>query len=141
MAEGEILATLGNEVGCRQAIDAAERLLPRDAADPDMPFLVLGDVHLARWRSHCLARLGASEAVDDPTAALRPMGKNFARAEAGLRCDLAPAHLVCGEREEACRQARETASSPRRPDLHASNAGSPSYSPCDTAATCPIAST
>lgn len=79
--------------------------------------------------------------LDDPTAALRPMGKNFARAEAGLRCDLAPAHLVCGEREEACRQARETASSPRRPDLHASNAGSPSYSPCDTAATCPIAST
>lgn len=68
--------------------------------------MILDTSHLARWRGHSLALLGDDAAVDELHAALARLDATFTRAEAGLRCDLAHAHLVRGELDEAQRQAR-----------------------------------
>jgi len=105
-AEAESLAATGDDVAARKALDEAQRLLPEDSTDPDLPFVVLDAVHLGRWRGHCLARLGAAEAVDDLSDALSRLDPSFTRAAAGLRTDLALAHSMRGEHEAAHEQAR-----------------------------------
>jgi hypothetical protein len=67
----------------------------------------LNEGHLTRWRGHSLALLGDDGAVGELYAALAGMDGTFIRAQAGLRCDLAQAHLVRGEHEEARAQLRE----------------------------------
>lgn len=103
-AEGEMHAASGDEYAARKALDEAETLLPAEPGDgdPDLPFLVLNSVHLARWRGHCLARLGADEAVSDLQSALDSLnGGDFRRAEAGLRIDFALALKARGEEDAA----------------------------------------
>lgn len=102
-AEAEVFAAGGNDGGCRRSFDEAADALPtgREATDPDMPFIVLNEAHLARWRGHSLARLGDGSAVDDLYTALAGNGIVSTRAEAALRCDLAHAHLIRGEHHEA----------------------------------------
>lgn len=108
-AEGEVHAAAGNTYEARKALDEADLLLPEGSGegDPDLPFLALNSVHLARWRGHCLARLGADEAVSDLQAALDGLsGSDFRRAEAGLRIDYALALKARGEESEARKHAK-----------------------------------
>lgn len=105
--EGEVQACLGQESESRRAVEQAFALLPHQPNDPALPFLMLDSTHLLRWRGHCLARLGASEAIEDLTRALQeitPMG--LGRAEAGLRTDLALAYSTHGDLTQARSQAR-----------------------------------
>ena len=105
-AEAETLASAGNESGVRAALDSATHLLPATPFDETLPFVVLDEVHFERWRGHCLARLGAGEAVDSLTRTLARSDPSFVRATASLRCNLAMAYSVRGQHEEARTEAR-----------------------------------
>jgi hypothetical protein len=101
-AHGEALAADGQQDASLRAFGDAERLLPEAAEQAaDGPYLALDPIHLARWRGHALARFGRPEAVTVLTGALAAHDSEFSRAEAGLRTDLAIAHLAAGEREAA----------------------------------------
>ncbi|MGX1885290.1 XRE family transcriptional regulator [Streptomyces sp. NPDC055287] len=110
-AEAEICARAGLPDDCRRALDNAVRHLPdgEEVRDPDMLSIFLNQGHLSRWRGNALALLGEEEAVDSLYAALDSVDPTFIRATAGLRCDLAQAHLARGEYDQAhdhLRQAR-----------------------------------
>ena len=66
-----------------------------------MPSVFLNESHLTRWRGHALALVGDGDAVEALYEALSTLDRTFVRAEAGLRCDLAQAHLLRGEQAEA----------------------------------------
>ena len=105
--EGEVHAHLGQEDKTQRALERAFALLPPSSDDPALPFLMLDQTHLLRWRGHCLARLGTPEAIEDLTHALvniAPLG--LVRAEAGLRTDLAMAYSVHGDLTQARQQVR-----------------------------------
>lgn len=89
-AEGEALSALSRRDAALHALDAAADTLPGDDRDDGLPYLMLDAGHLARWRGHCLARLGDGGAIDDLSSALDAMGEGrYGRAEVGLRVDLA----------------------------------------------------
>lgn len=115
-AEAEVRAAAGDDLGCRRSFDAAMSNLPPgpDAIDPDMPFIVLNEAHLARWGGHALARIGEAEALDYLYRALSGNGVVSMRAEAALRCDIANAHLIRGELDEARTHAVEARRLARR---------------------------
>ncbi|MFD7729229.1 XRE family transcriptional regulator [Kitasatospora phosalacinea] len=98
-AEAEMCAKAGMADDCRRALDSAALVLPDgdESRDPDMASIFLNANHLARWRGNALAMLGDDDAVAELYAALQGMDPAFIRATAGLRCDLAQAHLVRGE--------------------------------------------
>ncbi|WP_035850676.1 helix-turn-helix domain-containing protein [Kitasatospora azatica] len=102
-AEAELCAKAGLADDCRQALDRAEAVLPpgEEARDPDMLSLFLNTSHLTRWRGNALAILGEDDAVAELYAALDRMDPAFTRAMSGLRCDLAQAHMVRGEIDQA----------------------------------------
>ena len=105
-AEGEALATLGDEVSARHQLDRAAQLLPAGDVDEELPYLMLNETHLARWRGNCLATLGADEAVDYLAAAVNSNQQlTSARAEASLRADLAEAFRNRGDLAESQQQA------------------------------------
>ncbi|MFD8394403.1 XRE family transcriptional regulator [Streptomyces sp. NPDC059680] len=108
-AEAEICAKAGMPDDCRRALDNAARLLPpgEEARDPDMLSIFLNEGHLARWRGNVLAQLGDDDAVDGLYVALNSVDPTFVRATAGLRCDLAQAHLTRGEYDQAHVHLRE----------------------------------
>ena len=95
-AHAEMATANGNADAAHIALDQAADLLP---AEPDdlLPYLVLSTTHLARWRGNCLARLGDEDAIDELTAGLAAVTGTYARAEAGVRIDLATALLVHGD--------------------------------------------
>ncbi|MFJ8073119.1 XRE family transcriptional regulator [Streptomyces sp. NPDC096176] len=110
-AEAEIAAKAGLAEDCRRALERAAMCLPEgeEARDPDMLSIFLNHSHLARWRGNALALLGDDDAVRDLYTALDALDPTFIRATAGLRCDLAQAHLARGEFDQAqdhVRQAR-----------------------------------
>ncbi|MGW3183842.1 XRE family transcriptional regulator [Kitasatospora sp. NPDC001119] len=110
-AEAELCAKAGLANDCRMALDQAAAVLPAgdEARDPDMVSIFLNANHLARWRGNALAMLGEDAALAELYVALEGMDPAFARASAGLRCDLAQAHLVRGEvgqAQEHLQQAR-----------------------------------
>ncbi|MFB7326204.1 XRE family transcriptional regulator [Streptomyces sp. NPDC056190] len=114
-AEAEICAKAGLADDCRRALDNAMRLLPpgEGARDPDMLSIFLNHGHLSRWRGNALALLGDDDAVENLYVSLDSADPTFVRATAGLRCDLAQAHLARGEYDQAhehLRQARLLAS-------------------------------
>ena len=90
------------------SLDQAARVIPGDEVlrDPDMPSIFLNQDHLARWRGHTLALAGDEQAVSDLYAALGAMDPTFTRAQAGLHCDLAQAHLMRQEYAEAAEHLR-----------------------------------
>jgi hypothetical protein len=102
-AEAEVWAAARNDSASRRASDEAASALPAgfEATESEMPFIVLNEAHLARWRGHALATLGDGSALDDLYAALSASGTVSTRAEAALRCDLAHGHLIRGEAQEA----------------------------------------
>ncbi|WP_391530594.1 hypothetical protein, partial [Candidatus Frankia nodulisporulans] len=92
-AEAESLAASGQDAATRKSLDMAAASLNNDDGEK-LPFVFLDEVHLSRWRGHCLARLGAVEAVEDLANALDHLDPTFTRAAAGLHCDLALALSV-----------------------------------------------
>lgn len=109
-AEAEFLAADGQQYAALKMLDRAAEALPDGDSDPELPYLMLNAAHLARWRGHCLARLGSDEAIDDLTTALEGTRVlHSKRAEAGLRVDLALALRSRGDVEESKRQARQAA--------------------------------
>jgi tetratricopeptide (TPR) repeat protein len=109
-AEGEALAALGRRDAALRALDAALDALPAQPHDDALPYVMLDAGHLARWRGHCLARLGDAGAIEDLMSALDAMGEGrYGRAEVGLRVDLALAFRARGDAHEshahACRAA------------------------------------
>jgi transcriptional regulator with XRE-family HTH domain len=101
--EAEICAKAGLADECRRALDLAANYLPAgpDARDPDMVSIFLNGSHLARWRGNVLAALGDENAMVSLYEALESLDPTFIRAESGLRCDLAQAHLARGEYDQA----------------------------------------
>lgn len=108
-AEAELCANAGQVDNARRALDRAAENLPngKDVRDPELPSVFLNGNHLARWRGHTLALLGDDGAVSELYAAIAAIDSTFIRAQAGLRCDLAQAHLIRGELGEATEQLRE----------------------------------
>ncbi|MGR3934948.1 XRE family transcriptional regulator [Streptomyces sp. BRA346] len=108
-AEAEVYAHTGQPVECRRALDRAAVALPGGAEDrdPDMLSIFLNAGHLARWRGNLLALLGDDEAVGSLYQGLDAMDPTFVRAAAGVRCDLAQAHLARGEIDQAQEHLRE----------------------------------
>lgn len=107
-ARAEAHAFAGDEHGSRTSLERAQAALPagREARDPEVPGVILNDAHLTRWHGHTLALLGDETAVEELHVALDELDETFTRAEAGLRGDLAHAHAVRGELDEANQQAR-----------------------------------
>lgn len=92
---------------CERGFEEALRHLPTDHQDPELPYLMLSDAHLGRWRGNVLAKLGHSGAVDQLYAALPSTHAGSARAEASLRTDLAFALTAIGDHDEAQVQAKQ----------------------------------
>lgn len=108
-AEAEVCAHAGMPDDCRRALDRAAACIPPGDADrdPDMLSIFLNSGHLARWRGNALALIGDEEAVGSLYGALDLMDPTFVRAQSGVRCDLAQAHLARGEYDQAQEQLRE----------------------------------
>jgi len=109
LAESEAYAACGKSHQAFAAMDDAWTLLPDDPGGDALPFVVLDEVHVERWRGHCLARLGAAEAVDKLSVTIERLDPSFARAAAGVHCDLALAYSVRGARDEARQAATKAA--------------------------------
>lgn len=99
-ARAEMATASGDANATRIDLDQAADLLPSEP-DAPLPYLVLNDTHLARWRGNCLARLGDEDALEQLNKGLAAVIGTYARAEAGVRIDLASALLVHGERDLA----------------------------------------
>lgn len=109
-AEAEMCAAAGDAQGTCRALECADTAL-RANDDTALPYLMLDEPNLARWRGHSLARLGDEEAVRDLQAALTALTDlSSARAEASLRIDLAYAHQARGEHAESQAQADKAGS-------------------------------
>jgi tetratricopeptide (TPR) repeat protein len=100
-AEAEMAATAGQETICRHALDSAAQEIGHGPSGEDLPYLALNETHLARWRGNCLVHFGDPHTADELVTALDGLDGSFTRAEAGLRCDLAAALHVRGERQQA----------------------------------------
>lgn len=106
-ARGEGLAAAGRRDEALRAFDLADELLPNDPVNPDLPFLFLAGGHLDRWRGNALSRLGEPDAIDQLSAALPRLTRDFTRARTGMLVDLAYAHAASGDREAALAHARQ----------------------------------
>lgn len=104
-ASAEALAANGHDASARGLLDDAEALLARADDGGELPFLMLSPEHLARWRAHCLAKLGDLQAVDAIATALTAEGDSV-RAATSMRADLATAHLNAGDLTAATAEAR-----------------------------------
>jgi hypothetical protein len=99
-AQAEALAATGDEPATLRTLESAERLLGRANDDEGLPYLMLSPGHLARWRGHCLARLGHPEAIEYLSTALADAGDSV-RAATGLQADLALTLQRAGQVAEA----------------------------------------
>lgn len=115
-ALGEGLAAAGRRDEALQAFDDANALLPTNPVDPVMPFLLLNDGHLGRWRGSALLRLGDQEAINQLEAAARHLDvsdRSAIRGQTGMYVDLAFAYAAAGDSRgafEYARKARQLAS-------------------------------
>lgn len=102
-AEAEMCALAGDENAGRRALDLAASVHPggTETRDPEVLGVFLNEVHLRRWRGNALALMGDTTAVDDLYAVLGGLDDTFTRAAAGLRLDLAQAHLARSELVDA----------------------------------------
>ncbi|MCG8918780.1 tetratricopeptide repeat protein [Actinokineospora sp. PR83] len=103
-AHGEGLAAVGNRTAALQAFDDANRLMPTDPVDPSLPFLLLDDGHLTRWRGNTLLKLGDEDAINQLETAAKLLESSptaAIRGQTGMYVDLAIAYAVAGDREKA----------------------------------------
>jgi len=113
-AEGEMAAAARKQGDCHRALDEASIELSHGPSGGDLPYLALNETHLARWRGNCLVHFGDPSTITDLSSALAGMDGTFTRAEAGLRCDLAAAFHVIGDRGEARKHLAGSARQRRR---------------------------
>jgi hypothetical protein len=104
-AEAEAAAAAGDGSHAQRQLDKAYALLPDGDDSGELPYLMLDETHLARWRGHCLARLGRLEAIDYLNVALERVGDSV-RAATGLHVDLAHAYRQAGQLAEAGEQVK-----------------------------------
>ncbi|SEP91435.1 tetratricopeptide repeat protein [Lentzea albida] len=115
-AHGEGLAADGQRDAALRAFDDASSLLPTNPVDPEMPFLLLNEGQLVRWRGSSLLRLGDQDAINQLEAAVRDLatpGLNAVRGQTNLYVDLAFAYAAAGDSRGAldyARKARQLAS-------------------------------
>lgn len=101
-AQGEMYAALTDDSGTHRAFDHAESALPdSDWRDPELPYVILNPLHLARWRGNARARLGDASAIDDLQVSLADLDTSFVRARAGLHVDLAYSLAAAQRQSEA----------------------------------------
>jgi hypothetical protein len=93
--EAEARAAVGDATTALRKLEYADRLLGQ-ADGEQLPYLMLTAEHLARWRGHCIARLGHPEAIEFLTTALAGAGDSV-RAATGLHTDLALAYHQAGQ--------------------------------------------
>ncbi len=98
-AKAEALAAAGDATEAKRSLDRAAGLLNTDRSE-ELPYLMLTEQHLARWRGHCLARLGDREALEMLPLALSAESDSV-RAAIGLHADMALALLNAGLLGEA----------------------------------------
>ncbi|NUR96219.1 MAG: helix-turn-helix transcriptional regulator, partial [Kribbellaceae bacterium] len=79
---GEMQGIVGEERLSKSAFDQAANLLPADPVDPSVPYIMLNEFHLARWRGAGFARLGDEAAIDEMHYALTGMDATWTRAKA-----------------------------------------------------------
>ncbi|MFC7597595.1 hypothetical protein ACFQU3_19940 [Terrabacter sp. GCM10028922] len=104
-ALAECHAALGDGDDARRRLDEADGHLAAAVADgAELPYLMLSEEHLHRWRAHCMAELGDIEAVDAATAA-SPAEGDSVRAATSLHTDLASAYLNAGDLGAAAAEA------------------------------------
>lgn len=101
---GEMRGIVGDEKLSKDAFDQAARLLPGDPLDPSVPYIMLDEFHLARWRGAAFARLGDEAAIDEMHFALTGMDATWVRARAQLHVDLAHALVAARHEDQALRQ-------------------------------------
>jgi len=109
-AYGEGLAAAGRHEESLRAFDEAHTLMPADPVDPEMPFLLLNDGHLARWRGSALLRLGNQDAINELEAAARKLESSptsAIRGQTGMFVDLAFAYAAAGDSSKAVEYARK----------------------------------
>ncbi|GAA0242903.1 hypothetical protein GCM10010492_47680 [Saccharothrix mutabilis subsp. mutabilis] len=109
-AHGEGLAAAGRHDDALRAFDEAQSLLPANPIDPEMPFLLLNDAHLLRWRGSALLRLGDHDAINELEAAAQRLEQSPAsavRGQVGMLTDLAFAYAAAGDSRMAVEYARK----------------------------------
>lgn len=110
--EAEVLSAAGEAEAARRRFDDAEARFA-EGCDEEIPFLMLSESHLERWRGHCLTMQGDPRAVDVLGRALASDGESV-RASASLHTDIAESLLHVNEREESARQAERALELARR---------------------------
>lgn len=105
-AKAEALAAVGDADGEKRSLERAEELLPADGSET-LPFLMLTPEHLARWRGHCLARLGDADAIKMLPLAISAENDSV-RAAISLHVDTALALVNGGFLREAIDEATMT---------------------------------
>ncbi|MEV8318874.1 XRE family transcriptional regulator [Streptomyces sp. NPDC059900] len=107
--EAELCAHAGMVDDCHRALEKAVDCIPGglEDRDPDMLSIFLNGSHLARWQGNVLGLLGDGGAVTSLYDALKGMDPTFVRARAGLHTDLAQAHLVRAEYDDAQKHLRQ----------------------------------
>src|SRR6266545_2608850 len=100
-AHGEALAATGNRDAALTALNKSRHPLPIEHNHPDLPFTLLSEGHLSRWRGSALTRLGEHEAINELEHALHTITTNTARAQTAMLTDLAFAHAATGDRDAA----------------------------------------
>ncbi|XVV01919.1 tetratricopeptide repeat protein [Actinosynnema sp. CA-248983] len=109
-AHGEGLAAAGRSDDAMRAFDEAQSLMPADPVDPAMPFLLLNDGHLSRWRGSALLRLGDEDAISQLESAAKALESSPSaaiRGQTGMYVDLAFAYAAAGDRATALEYARK----------------------------------
>ncbi|MEU5690570.1 tetratricopeptide repeat protein [Actinosynnema sp. NPDC020468] len=115
-AHGEGLAATGNRSASLRTFDEARLLLPSHPIDPELPFLLMNDGHLARWRGSALLRLESHDTIKNLTAAAHELDsspRGAIRGQLSMYVDLAFAYAAAGSRTEALdyvRKAKQLAS-------------------------------
>jgi len=104
---GEIAAVDGDATACWRHFDHAATMLPGNAADPAVPYIMLDEFHLARWRGSAFARMGDGLAIAQLQYALVGMDRSFVRARAQLHVELAHAFIAADYVDEARRELAE----------------------------------
>ena len=105
-AKAETLAAVGDSEGAKRSLDLAEELLPAHESET-LPYMMLTPEHLARWRGHCLARLGDADAIEMLPRAIS-VENDSVRAAISLHADTALALVNAGFLHEAIDEATIT---------------------------------
>ncbi|WP_256335092.1 tetratricopeptide repeat protein [Lentzea albidocapillata] len=108
-AHGEGLAAAGRHDESLRAFDEAQVMLPANPVDPEMPFLLLNDGQLTRWRGSALVRLGNPDSINQLESEVKDLESpdNWAiRGQTNMYVDLAFAYAAAGDSKGALKYAR-----------------------------------